>query len=848
MLPKISLLDELRKGGYEASLITTFNAYLPFYEEVVLRRLVNAGVRHNVLMMDASQYAHSVASHPPKLAGRHYTLMPVKVASAFHPKLVFLAGKQKGLVLVGSHNVTLAGFGFNRELTNLVRIQGAEDTEGVTLARDVWAEIEHWLANFADGVPDHVRSMVRRVKDFAPWLKGEAESHGDIRLLSGRPGALPLWEQLTDLVDGETAQVSLDGAFFDQELRFLERVKQDLEPDRFTVAIDPDTVQIPPRARTVSGVSLVRADRLGVEDINEAETNRYLHAKGIFVEQENGGAVFASGSANPSAPAWLSSETAGNVELMLAYRGDRARATAEDIGFALIANMPALSDTDWQTIALNEDQHADPEPPAYRNGIAVVEEVRVVVDKALLHGFGAPTFVLCTADGAEIARSNALRVEGEVGIIEFSVAELAKAIALHVFVAGELVLKLLLHHAHMIEEQARSGTQRRFKEALLSLETDTPNIELLIHCIDKIVFSEVREAPSHGPKKVGTRDEPSPADEVAPTSLAIDVSDVKQRKSKKRLSHSNDFAYLLDALIYHLRIQEDKSIEEVDRFGRSEEEQVGADDDPDAGGDNTIGQKQEALLDVCHTRVATVINRMVAQLSAYAKGDQPLGDVLVRLLAVLAVLRELRGCDGRVAWVEKGKTTVPVKYRLRLLEEIMLNLFEGKSSLLHLDALGEDFQQSDDVARLKGLVLWLAWDCGLTMDLFKPFMESREDLDQRLRRNAMVLALVQMIQADDVIIDEARQSIGSLTSTEMGWLKDVQRLAHQCESIRQDVSTLRRAEGAEAGDIAVHRKLNGWDLRMVASRGGNRISLIRLAKDNDRLTYTTEHLAVARLT
>jgi hypothetical protein len=96
MLPKVSLMDELRMGGYEASLITTFNAYLPFYEEVVLRRLVNAGVRHNVLMMDAGQYTHSLVSHPPRLAGRHYTLMPVKVAGAFHPKLIFLAGKQKG--------------------------------------------------------------------------------------------------------------------------------------------------------------------------------------------------------------------------------------------------------------------------------------------------------------------------------------------------------------------------------------------------------------------------------------------------------------------------------------------------------------------------------------------------------------------------------------------------------------------------------------------------------------------------------------------------------------------------------------------------------------------------------
>ena len=62
---RLSLLDELRKGGYEASLIASFNSYLPFYEEVVLRRLVTSGVRHNVLLMDSQQYTGSVRSNPP---------------------------------------------------------------------------------------------------------------------------------------------------------------------------------------------------------------------------------------------------------------------------------------------------------------------------------------------------------------------------------------------------------------------------------------------------------------------------------------------------------------------------------------------------------------------------------------------------------------------------------------------------------------------------------------------------------------------------------------------------------------------------------------------------------------
>jgi len=41
---ELSLLEALRDGGYEASVITTFNAYLPFYEEVVLRHLLAGAV------------------------------------------------------------------------------------------------------------------------------------------------------------------------------------------------------------------------------------------------------------------------------------------------------------------------------------------------------------------------------------------------------------------------------------------------------------------------------------------------------------------------------------------------------------------------------------------------------------------------------------------------------------------------------------------------------------------------------------------------------------------------------------------------------------------------------------
>lgn len=93
MSEPISILDVIKRGGFEASLITTFNATLPFYEEVVLRKLVGAGCRHNVVLMDRSQCAISWASEAtrPRLAGHAYTLLPIAAPGAFHPKLCILA-------------------------------------------------------------------------------------------------------------------------------------------------------------------------------------------------------------------------------------------------------------------------------------------------------------------------------------------------------------------------------------------------------------------------------------------------------------------------------------------------------------------------------------------------------------------------------------------------------------------------------------------------------------------------------------------------------------------------------------------------------------------------------------
>jgi hypothetical protein len=101
---QVSLIELIDRGGFEASIITTFSANLPFYEEFVLRRLQAKNCRQNFVLMDAAQCASAWRSEAsrPRYAGVEYTLIPMHAEGAFHPKIVVYWDLRKLPFLLGA--------------------------------------------------------------------------------------------------------------------------------------------------------------------------------------------------------------------------------------------------------------------------------------------------------------------------------------------------------------------------------------------------------------------------------------------------------------------------------------------------------------------------------------------------------------------------------------------------------------------------------------------------------------------------------------------------------------------------------------------------------------------------
>jgi hypothetical protein len=194
-------------------LITTFNATLPFYEEVLLRKLVGAGCRHNVVLMDRSQCAVSWSSEAtrPRLAGHAYTLLPIGAPGAFHPKLCILVGPKKASILIGSHNLTLSGFGFNREVTNWIEVSGPKDSEGAALLGDSWWMARQWIEMERGKAADSLLEAALAVANFVNPLVANAEPSSRAVALTHAPLGVPLIDQISERISPAVSRIGIVG-------------------------------------------------------------------------------------------------------------------------------------------------------------------------------------------------------------------------------------------------------------------------------------------------------------------------------------------------------------------------------------------------------------------------------------------------------------------------------------------------------------------------------------------------------------------------------------------------------------------------------------------------------------
>ncbi len=763
MSEPISILDVIKRGGYEASLITTFNATLPFYEEVVLRKLVSAGCRHNVVLMDRGQCAQAWDSEAtrPRLAGYAYTLLPVGVTGAFHPKVCILVGPKKASILIGSHNLTLSGFGYNREITNWIEVASLKDAEGVALLHSVWQMVRQWIELERGKTPESLLESALAFSNFIGLQAANTMITSSTHVLHQTPGSNSLIDQLAEKAAGGIKRIGVIGAFFDNELTFIKELAKRWPEAKIVVGIDPKTVHLSAIPKK-GPIRYVDARKLWPKE------NSYLHAKIVFLEAGvSDKSIFVSGSANPSRPAWMSETASGNVEAVLLRLGKDAQEAAKSTGLSKIFGLPDIDASIFESISRrSKSANVISESSSIPVLLGVSDLNKNEIHIATRGDPGAIDRVIFFGSELNTLEEMSISINDGDEIILRPTVDLDRIRSCNLFKNGEVVVRAMIQHPSILFASSRSSRQYQIRSALVALGSSDGDISKLLATVERVIFAEnttkevqvaIREHQEKAKKSTTA---------AGPDTLEVSIADLPKSKKKIRLLKSGDLAYLIDVLLRRLSEGLETQSVETDKSGRTEEEQVGQDDDESQQDSQKAQDKGMTDADIAVAvakKARLMIRRMIDQLDLAVEDDTRRVGAVFQLIAVLALIRELRHLDKQPRWRSTGQELADEDDRRWLLDASVYYLLGSSTHLMDFTdkVAGQD---TDEMTQLRVLLLWLAWDLGEELtEKVNRFWDS-EELQAKLTTNALFLKLMPRIIEDKSARADLEQSIARTIS------------------------------------------------------------------------------------
>jgi len=748
----VSLFDELKNGGYESCVITTFNIDFPFYEEVLLRRMRSAGIFHHILMMDQSMCVQAMNDRPPRMSGYHYSLAPMRSAAAFHPKVLLLLGKHKGLLAVGSHNVTLSGFGQNLEITNVVRYSKSNPSS-IPLFVAAYRACLSWYEDYGEGLPKEISESLVRVQELCPWLDLDAiEQPSDFQFLFNSKSTATLWKQLQPKLPKVIDQITAGSAFFDKYIGFVKELSS-LGANQFTLGIQSDKVVAPSEIIKLDGIKVVESSNM----LNDEGSSQYIHAKFIhFANEEK--QIFVSGSANLSAPAWLRSGDSGNAEAIIYRADEEAKDLISELGILKLRQCPPISEL---THSIEDFEYK------------TVDSIALIISSfdEQQNSISIPIHDAWTGQiqAGYYKGSSRLLIEHRVkhGCLLIDCSDVRPGEILTLWIESRIIARVLVHHIHQIKQYSSTGMERKLRQAIGSLGTHTPDLDLLSLCMDRLTTVE-----SSKPKSVQARsiiNEAADSSKEAPDSLINRFDDRmhKNNSGRKRLAVDGDIGLIMDFLIRSLSTKEASQSkgQNEDKYGRNEEELIGSDDVgvEEVSGSTVLEENQRIS---CRNKLERTLSRLSIFL---ATGNS--SESVPAVLSILILVHKL-------SQHEILKKCVDQELLSRLFSCISKNLLSDRDRFFD-DSQDQELQNSEEWGRMLGYITWLAYFAGIKFQSRPPLSTSVEDTKIMNWQSACWLYIAQRVTSDVLVLEEANRLVWESESPGFKlWFDDLVNHAH----------------------------------------------------------------------
>ena len=308
---RVDLLKSIIKKTEATNvIILTHNIDLIFFQNVVIPSLRKCGHPSVTVFADSECAIDSFQRQGKWIdgIGRRYRIVPIDTHPGFrfHPKAVFVSGREKASLFIGSGNVGFGGWRENAEIWN--RYDTDSDDTGIFNA------FSNYLNQIAESIPLNDSILEEIWESFDPTTRTWSENLNPPVSLIGKVNS---GESLIDQMSGVLGNQIIDKLiictpYFDLKGEMINELS-----GRFNAKSTEVLVQFHSTNLTQNAVDNFNASVVlrSITFIGQDETQSFLHAK-FFAFQHGELVTVFSGSANCSKAALLIPGSKGNVELM----------------------------------------------------------------------------------------------------------------------------------------------------------------------------------------------------------------------------------------------------------------------------------------------------------------------------------------------------------------------------------------------------------------------------------------------------------------------------------------------------------------------------------------------------
>lgn len=204
------IIDEISNSkGYSIALLTTFNFEISYFERAILNALYDKNIKNIELFVDADELEHAVSESIDNNLNKKYIASPIRINSAFHPKVVLLLGKEKAKLIVASANIKTSGYTLNNEVYNVFEYD-KDNQEYLNLINDsiLFFERLNTMSYYQD------ERLFNKINDLI--YRHRKSDNSDIKLIQNLDKSV--LEQLKDIITDNVQSIDIAVPYYDNEL------------------------------------------------------------------------------------------------------------------------------------------------------------------------------------------------------------------------------------------------------------------------------------------------------------------------------------------------------------------------------------------------------------------------------------------------------------------------------------------------------------------------------------------------------------------------------------------------------------------------------------------------------